>query len=184
VLVTAAAAGGALVVLPGATASAEPAAPAPVLEAVTAAAAPVALALPSIGATSALPAIGLTAAGALVPPADPAVAGWYADSSVPGDAGPAVVAGHVDWAGEPGVFARLDELAVGDPVLVRRADGTTVSFAVTRVERHAKADFPTATVYGTTTGPELRLITCGGAFDRARDSYVDNVVVYASLIDG
>jgi hypothetical protein len=29
--------------------------------------------------------------------------------------------------------------------------------------------------------PELRLITCGGTFDRARGSYRDNLVVFARL---
>ena len=66
-------------------------------------------------------------------------------------------------------------------MVVDRADGTTLRFAVTRVERHAKDDFPTEEVYGPTTGPELRLITCGGAFDRAAGSYLDNVVVWAVL---
>jgi hypothetical protein len=35
-------------------------------------------------------------------------------------------------------------------------------------------------VYGPVPGPELRLITCGGEFDRSRQQYRDNVVVYAA----
>jgi hypothetical protein len=34
-------------------------------------------------------------------------------------------------------------------------------------------------VYGPTPDAALRLITCGGAFDSARKSYLDDVVVYA-----
>ncbi|GAA4578166.1 hypothetical protein GCM10023176_53540 [Micromonospora coerulea] len=41
------------------------------------------------------------------------------------------------------------------------------------------ARFPTARVYGPTPGPELRLVTCGGEFDRRRGHYRDNVVVFA-----
>ena len=53
--------------------------------------------------------------------------------------------------------------------------GTTV----TGVTRHPKDRFPTAAVYGPTPGPELRLVTCGGVFDRVRNSYRDNIVVFA-----
>jgi sortase (surface protein transpeptidase) len=90
-----------------------------------------------------------------------------------------VITGHVDWAGSPAVFARLDELTPGDDVYVGHADGTVSRFTVTRVDRHAKSAFPSAAVYGATTDAELRLITCGGACDRSAGSYRDNVVVSA-----
>ena len=56
-------------------------------------------------------------------------------------------------------------------------------FAVTRVREVAKAQFPTAAVYAPTPRPELRLITCGGRFDRAARSYVDNIVVEAVVTE-
>ncbi|RBY86614.1 class F sortase [Blastococcus sp. TF02A-30] len=142
-------------------------------------AAPVRLRVPAAGVDAAVPATGVDGAGALVVPADPAVAGWHAGGPAPGGQGPAVLAGHVDWAGRPTVFARLDRLVPGDEVLVDRADGTTVRFVVTAVDRYAKDAFPTTAVYGATPGPELRLITCGGAFDRVAGSYEDNLVVSA-----
>jgi sortase (surface protein transpeptidase) len=85
----------------------------------------------------------------------------------------------VDSVSGPGVFFRLGQLSPGDPVLVTRTDGSVVRFAVTRVERYPKTAFPTAEVYRPTGDPELRLVTCGGAFDRAARSYVDDVVVFA-----
>ncbi len=48
-----------------------------------------------------------------------------------------------------------------------------------RIEQHAKAEFPTESVYAPTAGAELRLVTCGGAFDRSSGHYVDNVIVFA-----
>jgi hypothetical protein len=187
VLVTVAAMGTALGALPPTTASAMPVAP----TVITAPAAPpqppvtpTRLALPALGVDTALAGIDLDATGALVPPADVAVAGWHAGSAVPGEAGPAVIAGHVDGAGRPGALARLDEVAPGDVVLVTRSDGTTQRFTVTRVARYAKATFPTAEVYGTTPDAQLRLITCGGAFDPVSGSYLDNVVVHAALNAG
>jgi len=142
-------------------------------------AAPVRLSVPAAGVDAPLTGAGLDAGGALLPPADPALAGWYTGGPAPGHPGPAVIAGHVDWAGRPGVFARLDELRAGAEVLVGRADGSTARFTVTRVVHRAKADFPVDEVYAPTSGAELRLITCGGAFDRSRGSYEENVVVFA-----
>ena len=141
---------------------------------------PIRVRVPSLGVDSTLALLGVDGAGILVPPTAFDQAGWFAGGPAPGDVGPAVIAGHVDsWTG-PAVFFRLDEIAVGDEVLVDRADGTTVRFAVTRTDRYAKDAVPTAEVYGPTPGAELRLITCGGEFDPARRSYLDNVVVYAS----
>ncbi len=64
-----------------------------------------------------------------------------------------------------------------------RADGTVAVFAVDRVERHPKDDFPTIEVYGNTDDAQLRLITCGGDFDSAVRSYEDNVIAFATLVD-
>ena len=114
-----------------------------------------------------------------MPPSDDTVAGWYRSGPAPGDVGPAVLTGHVDSVAGPAVFFRLRDVAVGDPVSVTRTDGTTVRFTVTRVARFPKDAFPTAEVYAPTPRAELRLITCGGAFDRTARSYLDDVVVYA-----
>jgi hypothetical protein len=141
--------------------------------------APVRLVVPAAGVDAVLTGAGLDSTGALVPPADPAIAGWYTGGPVPGETGPAVIAGHVDWAGARGVFAGLAGLEPGAEVLLGRADGSTARFTVTRVVRQAKSDFPVTEVYAPTPGAELRLITCGGAFDRTTGGYVDNVVVFA-----
>ncbi|SEO91058.1 class F sortase [Trujillonella endophytica] len=146
-----------------------------------AAAEPLRVRVPGIGVDTPLAPVGVDAAGALAPPVDPTRAGWFTGGPAPGDVGPAVLAGHVDSTAGPAVFWRLGELSPGDEVLVDLADGTTARFTVTRVERHAKDAFPTADVYGPTPDAELRLVTCGGEFDRSARSYRDNVVVFARL---
>jgi hypothetical protein len=80
------------------------------------------------------------------------------------------------------VFAALHELAPGDEVSVVRSDGSTAVFAVTQVAQYDKDAFPTDAVYGDLDHAGLRLITCGGTFDRGARSYVDNVVVFAELV--
>jgi sortase (surface protein transpeptidase) len=145
---------------------------------------PVSLRIPAIGVDSpSLVALAKESDGTLEVPADPADAGWYVPGPAPGQFGPAVIAGHVDGGGGPGVFYRLGELRAGAEVEVTREDGSTARFVVDKVERYAKDAFPTAAVYGDSTHrSELRLITCGGDFDDATGHYVDNVVAYAHLV--
>jgi sortase family protein len=145
---------------------------------------PTEVAIPAIGVRSTLLDLGVDPAGALVPPDTADVAGWFTAGAVPGDPGPAVIAGHVDSRTGPGVFYRLGELPVGAEVDVGRSDGTTVRFRVVDVTTAGKSDFPTARVYGPGPTPRLSLLTCGGDFDRAVRHYRDNVVVSAVPIDG
>jgi hypothetical protein len=146
---------------------------------------PVALAIPRIGVRTALMDLGLNPDGTVaVPPLGrDAPAGWYRYLASPGEPGPAVILGHVDSARDgPAVFYRLGELRPGDLVAVTRADGGTVRFVVTSVVRVPKQAFPTEAVYGATADPQLRLITCGGAFDPGRHSYRDNVIAFARML--
>jgi sortase (surface protein transpeptidase) len=145
---------------------------------------PVRLRIPAAGVDSSLQPLGTAPDRTIEVPADFAVAGWFAGGPRPGQAGPAVILGHVDSTRGPAVFYRLRVLTPGAEVTVLRADGSTVAFQVTGVARVPKTAFPTAQVYGASLEPTLRLITCGGRFDRAVRSYEDNVIVYADLADG
>lgn len=145
---------------------------------------PTGVRIPAIDLDSDLVGLGLDEQGRMEVPPGAFPAGWYTGAPTPGELGPAVLAGHVDYGGVAGVFSRLRELRPGDAVEVTRQDGTTVVFRVTRVEQHAKDAFPTAAVYGDLDHAGLRLITCGGAFDRRARSYEDNIVVFAELDRG
>lgn len=143
---------------------------------------PVSLQVPAIEVDlDSLDALGLQDDGSIEVPADAEDAGWLTASAVPGRTGPAVIAGHVDSATGPAVFSRLGELGAGDEVTVGLDDGTVVRYVVGAVDRYLKSQFPTETVYGPSPVPVLRLLTCGGTFDRGEGSYEDNVVVYATL---
>ena len=119
--------------------------------------------------------------GVLPPPDTYDGTGWWRDGPEPGERGPAVIAGHVDSRRGPAVFFRLADLSSGVRIFVDRADGSTAVFTTQRVERYGKDAFPTDAVYGDIPDPELRLITCGGEFDRKDRRYLDNVVVFAVL---
>lgn len=143
---------------------------------------PVRLQVPAIGVDSQLMALGLQDDGSLEVPPDGFPAGWFTGAPMPGEVGPAVMAGHVDWSGAPGVFYDLRSLVPGDEITVTRADASVVVFAVDSVEQFPKGAFPTAAVYGDLDHPGLRLITCGGSFDTDERSYEDNIVVFADLV--
>jgi sortase (surface protein transpeptidase) len=144
---------------------------------------PVELRIDQIDASSTLVPLGLNPDQTVeVPPvSQPLQAGWYKLGPTPGAIGPAVILGHINGGGHQGIFARLHELKPGDQVKVTREDGKTALFTVTKLEQVSKDSFPTQQVYGDTTAAELRLITCGGTFDRSKHSYVDNIVVFATL---
>lgn len=156
---------------------------APALPAVLGAAAPLGVAVPSIKATSSLIPLGLNPDRTLtVPPLSaPGQASWYDGSPQPGTRGPAVVLGHVNGNGKPGVFAHLADLKPGAEVDIARADHTTAVFTVDRVDTVPKTAFPTDKVFGAVPDAELRLITCGGDLDKAKHSYRDNTIAYAHL---
>jgi len=145
-------------------------------------ASPVSLTIPLIGVKTNLITLGLAQGGAMQVPSSTTVAGWYTGSPRPGSIGSAIIVGHIDSETGPGVFYRLSELRSGDDVFVKRADGTTAEFRVTSIQTYLKDQFPTEQVYGPTPDAELRLITCGGAFDSATRHYLSNIVVYASEV--
>ncbi|MEU8796115.1 class F sortase [Spirillospora sp. NPDC048819] len=109
-------------------------------------------------------------------------AGWYRLGPPPGSRGASVIIGHVDTASGPAVFSRLGELRPGDLARVLRADGRTAVFRIDSVERFDKDRFPTRRVYTDPGYPAIRLITCGGRFDRGSGHYTDNVIAFGHLV--
>jgi hypothetical protein len=142
---------------------------------------PVRLRIPSIGVDSDLMALGLRGDGSLDVPPEGFPAGWYTGAPTPGELGPAIIAGHVDWDGLPGVFYALGDLTPGADVTVEREDGSTAVFRVQSVQQFPKDAFPTEAVYADIDHAGLRLITCGGNFDERAHHYRDNIVVFAEL---
>lgn len=147
---------------------------------------PTRVAVARVGIHADVLALGPTPDGEVaVPPAtEPLKAAWYDRGPAPGQAGPAVITGHVDSRFAPGnraAFYELGAVRPGDAVEVTRADHRVAVFRVDSVALVPKAGFPAHAVYGATSYAALRLITCGGHYDR-RTGYADNVIVYAHLV--
>jgi sortase (surface protein transpeptidase) len=163
--------------VPGATGEARPLDPPPAPDAK-----PARVVVPRIGVDNPLVPVGLHPDKSLVVPDQAHVAGWYTGRPQPGATGPAIIAGHNQWGGSLGVFYRLHTLAPGDTVEVHNDDGSVVRFEIERLEQHPKRAFPTDRVYGRTDRAEVRVITCGGVFDRSRGSHLDNIIAFGVRI--
>ena len=142
---------------------------------------PTRLRIPAIGVDAKVSDMGLNDDGSIEVPEVFADTGWWTYSPEPGRIGTSAILGHVDSRTGPAVFYRLRDLEAGDEIHVDGEDGDTVTFVVRDVEQYAKDEFPSDRVLGASPDPQLRLITCGGAFDSNAGSYLDNVVAYADL---
>ncbi|WP_405678846.1 class F sortase [Streptomyces sp. NBC_00868] len=166
---------------PAVTPTSAPAAPASA--APLPASAPVRVRIPSAGVdASPLLKLGLAADGTVEVPsvADGDKIGWYDKGVTPGETGPAVLIGHFDTARGPAVLKDVSRVRTGDEITVSRADGSTAVFRVRELEQVDKKHFPTTKVYGDTSRPELRVITCGGAITDGHRP--DNIILYADLV--
>ncbi|MFE7773091.1 class F sortase [Streptomyces sp. NPDC057445] len=141
--------------------------------------------IPSIGVRAPIVIRGLDETGAVAPPpfAMAGKVGWFGTGPQPGTAGAALFVGHVDTDTEPAVFYGLSAARPGEKIRVTRTDGTVAEFTIDDVQVVSRARFDARKVYGARQPgrAELRLITCGGTFDRESRSYTANVVVSAYL---
>ncbi|MET7648151.1 class F sortase [Streptomyces sp. NPDC005426] len=144
---------------------------------------PTRLKIPSIAVDAPFVPLSIGSSGRLdaPPPNDMNLVGWFQGGATPGERGAAIVAGHVDTTTGPAVFLQLQFLRPGATVDITRTDGTVARFEVDTVETFSKAQFPDKRVYADTPDAQLRLITCGGNYDKKAKDYEDNVVAFAHL---
>ncbi|MEG3628837.1 class F sortase [Streptomyces poriticola] len=149
------------------------------------AALPERLDIPELGIRAPVLARGLDGKGALqAPPYDRAGAvGWYAAGATPGEAGTALLVGHVDTETRPAVFYKISTLEPGETIRVVRDGAGVAEFTVDDIQVLTRDSFDAHQAYGPHRSgrAELRLITCGGSFDKVSNRYTANVVVSAYL---
>ncbi len=139
------------------------------------------VAIPAVGLSAQVVPIGVNAVGQIEMPA-PVVAGWYRLGPAPGAVGPAVIVGHVDTYQGAAVFYRLTGVRTGEQIDVLRADGSQARFVISRVTEVKKTAFPSTAVFGPTSGPTIRLITCTGPFNPTSRHYVDSLIVWGVAV--
>ena len=146
------------------------------------ASAPLSIKAPTVNITSTLGRVGLNTDGTIEVPTDAGKAAWYRLGPTPGERGAAVIVGHLDSADGPAVFYRLGYLRPGQVIDITRADRRVAHFRIDAVNTYRRDHFPTQTVYGPVDYAGLRLITCGGTYDKDTKAYESNIVVFATLI--
>ncbi|MER5807965.1 class F sortase [Streptomyces sp. NPDC002033] len=157
----------------------------PAARAPLSAAMPARIDVPAMGVQAPVIARGLDGDGAIEPPPYelPGTVGWWGAGPAPGAPGTALMVGHVDTKSKPAVFFGLSTLGPGEKIRVSRADGTVAEFTVEDVRVYERAGFDPHKAYGPRVKgrAELRLVTCGGSYDKAAHQYSANVVVSAYL---
>jgi len=152
---------------------------------------PVTMLIPRLQIEAPVLALGLDEQNYPQVPNDPDHVAWYTFTAVPGQAGNAVFSGHVDWIsrgkGIPGVFYRLRELELGDPIVVRREDGVEIQYRVIGNVAVEYNDPNVLKVMDRASKDVLTLITCGGTWLRdyrapQGGSYSHRIIVRAERV--
>lgn len=141
---------------------------------------PVAIEIPALDQDAPIKPAGVAANGDMEVPHNVTDVAWYKYGPAPGEAGSAVLAAHVDLAGQgPGVFFELRDLDLGSEIVIEFDDGTEEIYVAEARTIYDKDDLPTEAIFSREGPPVLTLITCGGGFNEQIRRYDSNVVVYA-----
>ncbi|AQQ54566.1 class F sortase [Planococcus lenghuensis] len=143
---------------------------------------PALIEIPAIGESAEVIEVGVTSEGAMEAPANIYQIGWYAPGAMPGSAGNAVMAGHVDGMTSPGTFYNLKKLKPGDEIHITGTEGQALTFIVTETAAYAPEEAPLEKIFGASPESHLNLITCTGPFNEATGHYEERLVVYADLL--
>ncbi|HXI17221.1 MAG TPA: class F sortase [Chloroflexota bacterium] len=142
---------------------------------------PVWLALPAGPETGADQLVAATTGTPIGLPSTPDSVGWYALGALPGEAGSALLVGHVDTVAGPAVFTRLPEVFPGTTVHLTTAQGES-TFVVENVRRHPAHLPAPAELFALDGEARLYLITCTGRFIRSAGGYQERLIVSASFL--
>jgi LPXTG-site transpeptidase (sortase) family protein len=141
---------------------------------------PVRLMIPAISVDAEIEKVAVTADRSMDVPKQPMNVGWYELGPRPGEAGSAVIAGHVDWKnGAAAVFADLHKVKPGDRIKVKDDQGTDISFIVREHRIYDATADATDIFYSMDEKAHLNMITCSGAWDTQAEQYSKRLVVFA-----
>lgn len=141
---------------------------------------PVRIIIPKINIDAAIEYVGITPAGELGVPKDPANAAWYNKGPRPGEAGNAVIDGHFGYKDNiSAVFDNLHKLLKGDKLYVRDEKGTTITFVVRELRSYGQNEEGSSVFVSNNTKAHLVLITCQGIWSQTQKSFSNRLVVFA-----
>lgn len=145
---------------------------------------PARLLIPTVGVDVPVELVGILSNGDLATPTQHPWddVGWYNAGPRPGEQGSAVIDGHLDRpGGYPAVFWNLQNMQVGDEVMVVDMHGKTLHFRVRGVMLYAPEHAPLQQIFGNTADRFLNLITCAGDWIPSQHQTTLRLVVFTSL---
>jgi sortase (surface protein transpeptidase) len=144
---------------------------------------PQTISIPKINLHADVESVAMDSQGRMGVPTNPDDTAWYSPGFRPGMKGSAVIDGHLDRVtGAPAAFWNLNQLIVGDNIIVSEDNGHTYTFAVNDIEKYPYNQFPLSQVFGDADVPMLNLITCNGVWDKNSKNYSNRLVVYSKLV--
>lgn len=142
------------------------------------------LQIPSINVNAAIHPVGLTEKGAVDTPTEPELLGWFDGSVPPGELGIAIIDGHRGWRdGLDAVFDDLQNVDIGDTVIVMNHAGETIPFEVYDKRIYLPNESPLEVFVTGTEDAFLNLITCNGEWDTEAHTATERLVVFTKRID-
>src|SRR5690606_31421134 len=133
--------------------------------------APASVRVPSVGLQLGVVPVGVREDGQMDVPELVTELGWYRYGPAPGaEAGSAVLAAHFDSDIGAAPMASVLRASEGDTVEVTTAAGAELRFRITAIEQISKAELPLASLFARDGEHSIRLVTCGGEWDAARDA--------------
>ncbi|MEA1937137.1 MAG: class F sortase [Patescibacteria group bacterium] len=142
------------------------------------------LSIPKLGINAPVQCVGLNAEDEMAVPSNNSDVAWFSLGTIPGKKGSAVIAGHLNGrSGEPAIFWDLHKLKVGDGLYITDKGGNKKYFQVKAVKEYGTNSAPMEKIFGLKNGTYLNLITCGGLWDRAEDTYDERLVIFTEYLE-
>lgn len=143
---------------------------------------PAQIRVPSIGVKANIEPTGILENGEMGVPEDVDQVGWFEPGFKAGAKGNAVLAGHVDSLTGPAIFYELEDVEVGETVILTDADGREMVFEVKNLTSYETDEAPIEEIFGNSDKRMINLITCTGDFNRDIGSHEERLVVTAELV--
>ncbi len=124
--------------------------------------------------------LGVTSSNEMQVPSNNNAAGWYNQSSLPGQLGAMLIDGHVGVGAYHGIFHNLNTLATGDIINIERGDGQLINYKVFKKQTYDydKVDMEAALKPINSQKSGLNLITCTGEVIKGTNKYNQRLVVF------
>lgn len=140
--------------------------------------------IPKLGIHARIMEVGLGSDGSIGTPSNVFDTAWYSGSSKPGQAGAALIDGHVSSWTTRGVFYNLAKLSPGDNIYIQMGDGRQFSYKVIKTANYNfdQVDMNAVLSPVTPGNPGLNLITCSGQVISGTNEFNQRTVVFATQI--